>query len=1156
MMTSLFASILTLTNLCGSVSVDTLGARVVSYVPAGGGEVFFVSETGTGGMPLCWPWFAGLGPSEGSRRHGIARYRDFTVVSNAWNSPSDSELTLRLESDAGTRSEFPHDFSLTVKIRLAERLCVSMTGGNAGNTPFAVTAAFHPYFAVCDSTRCQVDGVQAMECRLSDPVSGAGLSLAREGGGFRVWRPARTSNSSKNVTALAPDDWKKFICIESGTFSKDDAYVLRPGESHTLSCTILPLHPAMATTASPCGSGQLVEVCGRPVLEKGDELSSWGAVYNELFDLDAAADDAWRAVGSVAAFDARRSELRAKMLERIGVFPERTPLNAKNTDAVARDGYRMEKIVFESRPGAYVTANLYLPSAERFSPPYPAALELCGHSPLGKSAPKYQRVAVMMARCGVAAFVVDPLCQGERRQCAEEPDGNPTAAHLRLGANAMLLGHGLAAFEIWDAIRALDYLDTRTDIRHDGYGSFGNSGGGTQSVMLSALDDRIQATATSCFLSNLREQTRWRLLADSEQLVFAQLKDGLNHAAYPLLGGNPVMMLARRDDMIPFTGTRETYRVLAKVAANLKRDGWYSMLDVSGPHGYCERTMRATVEFMTGRLRGEVADLTGVDYGPTPEEGFVTKTGRVMDVLGFKSAYDYLCEELDVALASRVKKSAKEMSALVRRLADIDESRLGTCEVLSSCDAGNGVKAVRMAYKAKGGYRVPAVEFVPSVVKAAPALVVGDGPRTNRMGSVERLLSECRPVMLADVIATGEIGGTRHYYNNPNDDEETAKMLYLVGSSLVGRRAGEIIALARDLKVRSGQAPSVVAHGRTAVAAAHAFAAAPEAFAAVEVHDAPVSWTESVRTRAFYDYAAAVHGGLKHYDWPDLLDGRSSSYSIPLADEYVREARAAYGGAGGDAYDSSVLSGKKYANDKLAAARLAREPWSPPSVRWCAVDGVRNVRDCGGWNGLKPGMVFRGGEMDSAKVAGVADAKNPNRKKRDYGNVTDQGRKAFREIGIKTDLDLRGVGKRLGRSAIGEGVNYVVAPIGAYLKLFDGLEPVAECMRVFARPENYPVYVHCAGGADRTGSLLFLLEGLCGVAEADLAIDYELTSFGLERRHRTDGSYKFASFVRKIKEYPGATLKDKVEAFVRRDLGLSETEVESIRRSLCVVRGS
>ena len=96
-------------------------------------------------------------------------------------------------------------------------------------------------------------------------------------------------------------------------------------------------------------------------------------------------------------------------------------------------------------------------------------------------------------------------------------------------------------------------------------------------------------------------------------------------------------------------------------------------------------------------------------------------------------------------------------------------------------------------------------------------------------------------------------------------------MLYLCGSSLVGRRAGEIIALARDLRSRHGGDVVVVAYGRTAVAAAHAYAAALGECASVEVKDAPPSWADSVRTHFFFSYAAAVHGGLLSYDWTDLL---------------------------------------------------------------------------------------------------------------------------------------------------------------------------------------------------------------------------------------------------------------------------------------------
>ena len=245
----MIASILTLTNLCGSVSVDTCGARVVSYVPTGGSEVLFVSKTGTGGIPLCWPWFGGLGPTADSRRHGLARYRDFEIVSTN-RIGNDTTLTLRLKSDAETRKLFPHDFTLTVSIRMNDRLTVTMTAENTGKTPFEVTEAFHPYFVVADQQKCCVDGIDAQECRLVDPVAGRTLSFTDEGGkGRYIWRPNEKSHLSKSVSPIAAEDWRRFICVENGTFRREDAYVLGPSEKHTLSRTIR-LSPR-STTPSP-----------------------------------------------------------------------------------------------------------------------------------------------------------------------------------------------------------------------------------------------------------------------------------------------------------------------------------------------------------------------------------------------------------------------------------------------------------------------------------------------------------------------------------------------------------------------------------------------------------------------------------------------------------------------------------------------------------------------------------------------------------------------------------------------------------------------------------------------------------------------------------------------------------------------------------------
>ena len=137
--------------------------------------------------------------------------------------------------------------------------------------------------------------------------------------------------------------------------------------------------------------GDVRELLAQPILEKDDAQASWSAAYNVVFDLDAAADDAWRAVRSKEEFDARRRALRAKMLDLLGGFPkERTPLNARVVGRVPCGGCVVERIIFESLPGAYVTANLYLPDPNRHAAPFPAAIELCGHSSAGKNTPKYE----------------------------------------------------------------------------------------------------------------------------------------------------------------------------------------------------------------------------------------------------------------------------------------------------------------------------------------------------------------------------------------------------------------------------------------------------------------------------------------------------------------------------------------------------------------------------------------------------------------------------------------------------------------------------------------------------------------------------------------------------------------------------------------------
>ena len=628
------------------------------------------------------------------------------------------------------------------------------------------------------------------------------------------------------------------------------------------------------------------------MLPGGYGLSTYATVFNEVEAADAAADAAWRNLGTRAEYDAYRARMRERYVEAIGGFPEKKDLNARTVATIRRKGFVIEKVIFESMPGAFVTGLLFLPDDPAFKPPYRAFIVTCGHSDNGKGAKDYQRACVQGALCGFASLIYDPIGQGERLQV---PDTASVFGHNRQGVLAAMLGRSMAAFRIWDGMRTMDYLDSRPDIVHGSYGIMGNSGGGTMTSLIMAVEPRVSAAAPSCYLSSIREVYAHAGPQDAEQNIFGQLAFGLNHAGFVLMGGNAVRMHCCHGDFFPFEGARETYRTVEACAKRLDLSARYGLTDVPGPHGWKESARTSSVQWMRRWLAGDETvppiDVTacrrldlGFDLGKVafglrspeedPKENYnVTPNGKVSELPGFKSVYDYLRDDLDIALKARRTRSADETAALVRRLAGIRPSGCAAEAVELSRKMTNGVKVVRRAFHFADGLAVPTVTFEPAEAKGGPVLAVCDGARTNLADAVKARLDEGRAVMVADLIGCGEIGKAKHaFYNAKNADEEAAVMLYALGRSLVGVRTEEILALADFLKTRFGAAPRIFARGRLAIPAAHARAADRSRIAAVEVEDAPLAWVEAVRTAAIQPYANLVNGALREYDWTDLLD--------------------------------------------------------------------------------------------------------------------------------------------------------------------------------------------------------------------------------------------------------------------------------------------
>ena len=275
--------------------------------------------------------------------------------------------------------------------------------------------------------------------------------------------------------------------------------------------------------------------------------------------------------------------------------------------------------------------------------------------------------------------------------------------------------------------------------------------------------------------------------------------------------------------------------------------------------------------------------------------------------------------------------------------------------------------------------------------------------------------------------------------------------------------------------------------------------------------------------------------------WAMVFGGMASAATPADTEAFLDAARRTYPTAGWREGTNTLVTAYP-----VSGADFADRPSQGGRIRWCAVDGMRNVRDLGGWNGLPTGRAFRGSEPDCQPVEKTGRNLFHNL------NVTAEGVRTMREtLGIRTDLDLRAAGECPHPETSSLGVSLVRVPLSAYMGAFANTNLYAKALRVFADANNYPIYFHCWGGADRTGTIAYLLEGLCGVDEVDLAIDYELTSFvGLFGVRRRDRTAQFPQFVAQLKTYPGATMAERIAAYMETTLGLSREEVEHIRRNL------
>lgn len=348
-----------------------------------------------------------------------------------------------------------------------------------------------------------------------------------------------------------------------------------------------------------------------------------------------------------AAADARRRIVREKVLELIGGLPVAAgAVRARKTGEIAASGYRIEKILYESLPGIWVSANVYTP--ERGGR-YPGILMPIGHTQEGK--PEGQLLAANLALQGYVVLAYDPIGQGEREQTyvpmlGRALSGGGGNEHIELGARSLMLGQSVARYFIQDARRGLDYLEQRPDVDRERLGVTGCSGGGCITTYIAALDPRVKVAAPGCFINTFRVLFAGSL-GDSEMSLPRLLASGLDLADFfEMAAPLPWLMLATTEDYFTPEGARPVYEETKRFYRLYGAEERVEFSVADGPHGTPKGSREAIYRWLDRWLRdGKNAGADREVKLHTSRELWVTKSGNVAEIPGSRKLYQVIHDE-------------------------------------------------------------------------------------------------------------------------------------------------------------------------------------------------------------------------------------------------------------------------------------------------------------------------------------------------------------------------------------------------------------------------------------------------------------------------------------------------------------------------------
>jgi len=573
----------------------------------------------------------------------------------------------------------------------------------------------------------------------------------------------------------------------------------------------------------------------------------------------------------------RQKNAREVLMKIVGPFPEKTPLNAKITGVIKKEGYRIERVIYESMPAFYVTGCLFIPDGKKGKKP--AILFVSGHAQEAFRYNEYQIMILNLVKKGFIVFAIDPVSQGERVQLFD-PDkkasaiGPTTREHGYLGNQCFLTGVSLARYFIWDGIRGIDYLLTRKEVDPERLGVTGQSGGGTQSAYIFAFDKRIKAGAPVNYITGFRRLLESIGPQDAEQNFYHGIMNGITHAdLLEVRAPNPALIVAGTRDFFSIQGARETFSEVKKAYSAFGLENNIGIIEDDWGHGYTRKLREGICAFFQNSLDlpGSSGDevVTILDQSllnVTPTGHVATSTTNPQNVFMInKIEAQSLLDRIKVSRGN-IETHTEQVRAKAKELSGYHAPGEETNSVFRGRYQRDGYSVEMYALHGEGDCVIPLLLFLPSAITHGQAVIYchpkGKAQDAAAGGRIEKLVKKGYAVAAPDLTGTGETAGS-------------GNVAMLIGRSVAGIQAGDIVRVVNFLKERKEIDRDMIggiAFDEMCPVMLHA-AAFEKSINTVILSGSLISY-RSVVMNPFYNQGFCsnyVPGAITAYDLPDLV---------------------------------------------------------------------------------------------------------------------------------------------------------------------------------------------------------------------------------------------------------------------------------------------